>query len=56
MGNENSMPKAPKGFLGTLADILKAAPAGGAQRRPQGVRGGMSRPQPKKPCGGCGGK
>jgi hypothetical protein len=50
------LPKAPKGFLGTLADLLKAPPAGGAQRRPRGaVRGGVSGSrQPGKPCGGCG--
>jgi len=46
-------PTAPKGFLGTFADLLKASSSGGAQRRPTGAaRGG--RPQPKKPCGGCG--
>lgn len=50
--NKVTMPTAPKGFWGTLGDILKErnnAPRRTAGRRP----GGVSKPQPKKPCGGC---
>jgi len=55
MGSTNAngnLPKAPKGFLGTLADILKSSNQRPAARR---NGNGMGRPQPKKPCGGCDG-
>lgn len=46
------MAEQKKGFWGTLGDILKDT-----KPRPQTtVRKSGSRPQPKKPCGGCGGK
>jgi len=51
--NNGGVPVAPKGFFGTLADILKNS----NDRRPAPRRGGgVGRPQPKKPCGGCGSK
>jgi hypothetical protein len=53
--NSNAnVPKTPRGFLGTLADLMK-----NSNQRPAARRNGNSsvrRPQPKKPCGGCGGK
>jgi hypothetical protein len=52
--NNGHAPVAPKGFFGVLGDILKNS----NDRRPAPRRGGggTGRPQPKKPCGGCGGK
>jgi hypothetical protein len=50
-----NLPKAPRGFLGVIGDLLKSS----NERRPAAQRssgGGMNRPQPRKPCGGCGGK
>lgn len=44
-----------KGFWGTLGDILKTPSTNRQQRRPAAPqRIGGGRPQPKRPCGGCG--
>lgn len=58
MNNNNSNEhKAPKGFLGTLFDVMKSGNDGSVRPRPPAQRqNGGGRIQPKKPCGGCGGK